>query len=63
MIFLSNPENWLEIEDYLSFKSHISFLSFFFFNIKWSQTHIFVSLIESEILGCLAHNKCSVSAF
>lgn len=63
MIFLSNPENWLEIEDYLSFKSHISFLFFFFFNIKWIQTHIFVSLIESEILGCLAHNKCSVSAF
>ena len=31
MIFLSNPENWLEIEDYLSFKSHISFLSLFFF--------------------------------
>ena len=31
MIFLSNPENWLEIEDYLSFKSHISFPSFFFF--------------------------------
>lgn len=59
IIFLSNPENWLEVEDYLSFKSHISF----FFNIKWSQTHIFVSLIESEILDCLAHNKCSISAF
>lgn len=25
IIFLSNPENWLEVEDYLSFKSHISF--------------------------------------
>ena len=62
MIFLSNPKNWLEIEDYLSFKSHIFFLSFFL-NIKWSQTHIFVSLIESEISGCLVHNKCLVSAF